>query len=234
MKVVRGESSLLGAGSRGCRGNRCRPPAVALAAGPWYVSGSVGGYFREDATPTTTISNGVIVSPGEVARTFDPGYILNLAVGYRLPARLRAEIELGYADYDADSVTPMAAAPLASNGVTFSRPIGSDLHRYMVTANLFYDLPVEGRFVPYVGGGIGAIHVQAATITYESAAGGRFTSRLAAGDKAVALLEGGVTIAVTDAIAVVPAYRYLRQAGSVGNNGTEVAHVVKLGMRYSF
>jgi opacity protein-like surface antigen len=208
--------------------------AGAQAAGPWYVSGSVGGYFREDATATTTISNGVTTAPGESARTFDPGIILNLAVGYRLPARLRAEVELGYADYGADSVTPMVAAFPTINGVTFGQGSGSNLHRYLATANLFYDLPVEGRFVPYVGGGLGVIHVQAATITYTSAAGGRFTSRLAAGDKAVALLEGGVTIVVTDAIAVVPAYRYIRQAGSVGVNGTEVAHVVKLGMRYSF
>ena len=118
--------------------------------------------------------------------------------------------------------------------MTFGNPTGSHLHRSMVTANLFYDLPLEGRFVPYIGGGVGAIHVQAATVTYQSAAGARFTSRLAAGDKAVAMLEGGVTIAVTDALAVVPAYRYIRQAGTVANNGTEIAHVLKVGVRYLF
>jgi opacity protein-like surface antigen len=205
----------------------------ARAAGPWYVSGSAGGYFREGTTASTTISNGVTAAPGEIARGFDPGYLLNVAVGYRLPARLRAEIEFGYAEYGADSITPASVFP-TSNGITFSHPVGSDLHRIMGTVNLFYDLPVQGRFVPYVGGGLGIIHALQTTITFQSASGGHFTSNLASGDKGVAVLEGGVTIALTDAIAIVPAYRYIRSAGSIHNNGTEIAHVAKLGMRYSF
>ena len=208
--------------------------ANAWAAGPWYLSGSAGGYFREDVTASTTISNGVITAPGDVERSFDPGAVFNIAVGYRLPARLRAELELGYAQYGADTVTPMVAALPTLNGVQFSHPTGSDLRRTMATLNLFYDLPVAGRFVPYVGAGLGAIHVQSATITFVSAAGGRFTSHLASGDDGVVLVEGGVTIAVTDAIAVVPAYRYVRQFGSTSNNGTEIAHVLKVGLRYTF
>lgn len=206
----------------------------AHAAGPWYVAGSAGGYFREDATASTTITNGITTAPGENARTFDPGVLLNLAVGYRFPLSLRAELEFGYAEYGADSATPMVAAFPTLNGVTFSHPTGSDLHRLMGTFNLFYDLPVPGRFVPYVGGGVGIAHVQAATITYHSASGTPFTSRLRSGDKGVGMIEAGVTIGITDSISVVPAYRYIHQAGSVGNNGTEIAHVAKLGMRYTF
>lgn len=206
----------------------------ARAAGPWYVAGSIGGYFREDATGSTTITNGVTTAPAEVARSFDPGALLNATVGYRFPVRLRAEIEFGYAQYGADSITPMVPPFPALNGVTFSHPVGSNLHRLMGTANLFYDLPVAGRFVPYVGGGLGVMHVQPVTIAFQSASGTRFTSRLGGGDKGVALLEAGVTVALTDAIAVVPAYSYIHSAGSVHNNGTEIAHVVKLGMRYSF
>jgi opacity protein-like surface antigen len=208
--------------------------AEAQAAGPWYVAGSVGGYFREESTAPTTFSSGSATAPGEVTRTFDPGVVLNLAVGYRLPAHLRAEVELGYAHYNIDTVTPTVAALPALNGVQFGHSTGSDLQRTMATANLFYDLPVAGCFVPYVGGGLGAIHIQSGTTTSISATGAQLVGHRPSGDDGVALIEAGVTIAVTDAIAIVPAYRYVREFGDVANNGTEIAHIVKLGMRYSF
>jgi hypothetical protein len=63
-----------------------------------------------------------------------------------------------------------------------------------------------------------------------SAAGGRFTSHLASGGDGVAIAEGGVAIAVT----VVPALRYVRQFGGTSNNGTEIAHIRRIGVRYTF
>jgi opacity protein-like surface antigen len=205
------------------------------ATGAWYVSGSAGGYFREDTTASTTIGNGNGgAAAGTVARTFDPGFVLNLAGGYRWPIGLRSEVELGYAQYSTTSVTPMVPVFANVNGVTFNHATGSNLHRMMATANLFYDLPIGGRFVPYVGAGLGAIHVQAATISFTNSAGGTFTSRLGAGNDGVALAEVGVTIAITDGLSIVPAYRYIHEFGGVANNGAEVAHVLKVGMRYAF
>jgi outer membrane autotransporter protein len=48
------------------------------------------------------------------------------------------------------------------------------------------------------------------------------------------LLEAGVSIAVTDKLSVVPAYRYLQIANGQGGFSDDSAHLFKIGLRYSF
>ncbi|MGH7001166.1 MAG: outer membrane protein [Stellaceae bacterium] len=206
----------------------------AQAEGPWYVSGSVGGYFREEATGTETFKSGGVLAPGATAETFDPGIIANLALGHQLPARFRIEAELGYAHYDDQKLNLSNNAFPALNG-DFNPRSGADRSRYMGSINLFYDLPDIGRFVPYIGAGLGGAHGEASRGTFIGDNGVTFTQRFATNFTAgMALAEGGISINIDKNLAVVPAYRYVRFFGFNSSNGPEVAHVAKLGLRYSF
>ena len=86
----------------------------AQVQGEWYVSGSVGGYFRETETGPELITNKVSTTPGTVSASFDPGVTANLDIGHPLPFRLRVEAEMGYTDYAPDKTIPRAARSLRS------------------------------------------------------------------------------------------------------------------------
>lgn len=206
------------------------------AEGPWYVSGSVGGYFREDNNGPDTIHNQVITAPGTTARTFDPGVISNVAVGFKLPFHMRVELEAGYTDYQTAKVNPSSSAFGALNGQDFNHQSGGDRTRYMGTVNVFYDLPPIGWdwFVPYVGGGIGGTHGESTHGRFVDSNNTSFTGAGGQSVRGIALLEGGISISLTDHIAVVPAYRYVRFFADSPSFGDEIAHIAKLGLRYSF
>jgi opacity protein-like surface antigen len=209
----------------------------ARAESPWYVSGSLGGYFREGASGPDTffkIDDPSISSPGTQRESFDPGYIANAAVGYRLLANVRVEAELGYADYMLSTVSPQADTFPQLNGQPFNRQTGGEWSRFTGTINAFYDLPVPGRFVPYVGLGVGGAHGEATTARLVSSTGAIFESLGGSSTRGVMLAEGGVSIALSEHISLVPAYRYLRYFLNASVGGDEAAHIVKLGLRYSF
>ncbi|HEV7910239.1 MAG TPA: outer membrane beta-barrel protein [Methylocella sp.] len=213
----------------------CLGGAAGHAESPWYLSGSVGGYFREGDSGPVTITNHIITAPGTLKESYDPGIIANLALGYRLPARFRVELEAGYAEYQAATVNPSSAPFPTLRGQDFNRQSGGQSRRDMGTVNVFYDLPIAGQFVPYVGGGIGGEHGELTRAVFADANGNRFDQSGGESTRGVAVVEGGVTITLSPAFAVVPAYRYLRIfGGGAGFNASEAAHIVKLGLRYSF
>ena len=95
----------------------------------------------------------------------------------------------------------------------------------------FYDFaPIGGRFTPYVGGGIGASANHRTNGLFKSATGQTFTSSGGASTQGLGLVEGGVSIALSPRWSLVPAYRYVHYF----SGADEVAHVAKVGLRYSF
>ena len=85
--------------------------------------------------------------PGVSAVTYDPGYALNLGVGYKLPGGFRTEIEAAYWRYYAASVSPLStngAFPLL-NGNRLDLVSGGARDQYSATVNAFYDLPLSDR-----------------------------------------------------------------------------------------
>lgn len=247
----------------------------ANADSPWYISGSVGGYFREDdsiaddyfkrifipgpplvlpsssppaaASPPTEII--VVATPrggplssqiptlisarGTTGRSFDPGLTGNVAVGYRLNSRVRLEAELGHAGYNGSSLRPFTtdANFPTLDGRAFMRQSGADYSRFTGSLNTFYDLaPAASRFAPYIGAGIGGSANRRSFAQFLSADGARFTSYGGATPEGFALLEAGLNIAMSKHWTVVPAYRYIHYF----NRGEDLAHVAKIGMRYSF
>ncbi|MFQ1702544.1 outer membrane protein [Loktanella agnita] len=115
----------------------------------WYVSvfagfsniGSIDTVYDED----------------DVANEFDDSYLLGLTVGMTVAPNLRGEIELSYASYESGRIT--------YNGEEFYASSEGDASTTFLMANIWYDLPAAsfGSAVPYIGGGIGAVRLEADT-----------------------------------------------------------------------
>jgi opacity protein-like surface antigen len=96
---------------------------------------------------------------------------------------------------------------------------------------VYYDLPVDGRVVPYLGGGIGYYHGDAATGHSIQANGLPFTELGGSSDNALLLVETGLSIRLDDHWAVVPAYRF--QHLFVDGGPDIDNHTFEIGLRYS-
>ena len=116
--------------------------------------------------------------PGTNTLTFDPGYAVNFGIGYKLPLGFRIEAERGYAHYSLASVSPLSTngAFPALNGNRFTLQSGGGRDQYSAVLNAFYDLPISGWLVPYIGAGAGVNTTYAQTSTFVGPGGGpRFT-----------------------------------------------------------
>lgn len=210
---------------------------AASAQSPWYIIGSAGALLRFDASASGTFSNSRgEKGPGTNTNTYDAGPVVNLGLGYRLPLGFRIEGELGYANYTTASASPLSTngAFPALNGSRLGLQSGGNHDEYTATINAFYDLPIPGRLVPYIGTGIGVAHT-AATDGHFAGPGGspRFTENGSSATNAAILAEVGLTIAVSDRWALVPSYRF-EHLFVTGNAYPNNANIFKLGVRYSF
>jgi opacity protein-like surface antigen len=194
------------------QGKEGRPQAgLYLSLTPCAV-----GSFSVDTTSP-------LLSPGKISTKRGEG--LGAGLGYRY-GDFRVEGELMYGRNDADRVS-------FSGG-------GGDLSGYFDTwgtaVNLFYDIPTDVRFRPYVGAGLGGIILEAHDVTLAgfSPTRGRntlFTYRLMA----------GVSYALTDAWHLLLEYRFLRmggqdyETGGVPLHGDPIQiHAVQTGVRFCF
>jgi opacity protein-like surface antigen len=209
---------------------------TANAESPWYLEGGAGGYFKASKSGADTFHRNATPNvnvPGVDTLKFNPGLMVNLGVGYRVTSHVRVEAEGSYFTYTGDTLHPFTAAPgyPALNGQAFRRQSGDRWTRYAGTVNAFYDIaPIGGRFRPYVGGGVGASANHRSNGLYKSATGQTFTASGGASTQGFGLVEGGVSIALSPHWSVAPAYRYVHYF----SGADEVAHVAKLGLRYSF
>src|SRR6202790_2987778 len=114
---------------------------AALAQSPWYITGSAGAYWRSDASRSTTFTNGFgATSPGTNTTTYDPGPVINLGLGYKLPSGFRVEAELGYAHYSSSSVSTLSTNGVfpSLTGTRLTTSSGSGHDNWSATANAFY------------------------------------------------------------------------------------------------
>ncbi len=209
---------------------------AAMAEGPFYVTGSVGGLWRMDTTNSAAVfSSGATTGPGTNTTTYNIGPTVSLGIGYRLPWSLRVEGEIDYAHFTTASVDPLSTDGTfpGLNGSKLSTNSGGEHNRYVATANVFYDIALRGRFTPYVGGGFGYARADGTAGHFTETNGRAFTENTSTINDPVVLGEAGVTIRLTDSWAVVPAYRYMHifnTSGSVSEND----NIFKLGVRFSF
>jgi opacity protein-like surface antigen len=209
---------------------------AASAQSPWYITGSAGALLRSDASASPRLSNGFgTTGPGTLTATYDPGPVFNLGVGYKLPLGFRVEGELGYAHYSFDSENPLSTdgtfPPL--NGSRLALQSGGGHDQYSATVNGFYDLPIPGWIVPYVGAGFGVERTNSQTAHF-SGPGVQFTSLGSDKTWPVILGEVGVTITLDERWAVVPSYRFEHVFASGAGSVLYNANIFRLGVRYSF
>jgi opacity protein-like surface antigen len=209
---------------------------AAMAEGPWYVSGSIGAYIRQDATSDNVSfwgSSGA-TGYGTNAKTYDPGVVVNAAVGRRVFGPFRVEGELGYANYGVGSVSPhdVTGAIRAFDGRRYNVTSGADSDRYTATVNAFYDFPMFGRLMPYAGVGVGFAHAEESSGRFVIG-NSTFSASSGSDDAAIMLGEIGGAVSLNNSWAIVPSYRFEHYFYS-GNSTEENAHILKLGLRYSF
>ena len=200
----------------------------AKAESSWYLTGSAGAYLREDTQfGTTAVGNPNVT--GSAVRSYDPGLLLSLGVGYKLSHGFRVETEFDFIHF---TVAKTVYGPPFNS---IRHYVGStENSRYVGTLNLFYDLPLDGPVVPYLGAGIGGAHEEGTSATTVDQNGQTFPFVGGSGERGVALIEGGFNVKVSDTLTLVPSYRWMRFFGGSGLNATEAAHIGKISLRYSF
>ena len=112
--------------------------SAALAEGGYF---SFGGGFHLPQDSNITLRRPPTFVPTTNPVTFDTGYILAGALGYKWQSGLRTELELGYRK---STVNDFSGAGATGN----QRVMG-------LMGNLLYDFGELGSINPYVGGGIG-------------------------------------------------------------------------------
>jgi len=209
---------------------------TAAAQNHWYVEGSAGTQLRMDASRSSTFTNlnTGATAPGTDTTTYDPGFVANLGLGYRLPLGFRVEGEVGYAHYSSSSTSPATNGAFpALNGSRLGLQAGGGFDQGSITANAFYDLPISGGLIPYIGGGVGAFLTNAQS-GYFAGPGVRFFTQGGGTSYVVPgiLGEVGLNIAFNANWAVVPSYRFehVFTVSGLANN----ENIFKLGVRYSW
>jgi opacity protein-like surface antigen len=192
---------------------------TASAQNHWYIEGSAGAQLRDDVTRWASFRNILgTTTQGTNTTTYSPGIVANLGLGYKLPLGFRVEGEVGYAHYTASSDTPTANGGFPTlNGTRLTPQTGGGVDQITATANAFYDLPVSGGLIPYIGGGFGGSLTGTQGGLYTSPGG---VSALNVGGSSgyvypVILGEAGMAIAYSTAWAVVPSYRFAHVFNSV-------------------
>lgn len=207
---------------------------AASAQNGLYVTGSLGALMSQDISYNTTFRNALgQSSPGTNTQGFDPGVSAGLGVGYRLPLNLRVEGELGYGSFETTSATPRATGGAFPqlNGRRLDATSAGDNTLFTATAALYYDLPLGGPVVPYIGAGGGYYHLDMGQARYWTGAG-TLTRLRGTQDNGLAMAELGVTWNVSEHWAVAPAYRYEHLFASAPADFD--LHIFKLSGRYSF
>jgi opacity protein-like surface antigen len=182
----------------------------------WYLQGNLTSTWVNDDHYSVSGASGDL-------KYDNPAWGGSAAGGYKLGNGFRLEGEFGYSQFKAKSATV--------NGTSVA--ISSKADVYSLTVNGYYDLVVAPGFVPYVGGGIGVAKIDVGTAT--ATVGG--TTVTAAGRDETDLIafgEIGIAIGLDKNLDVVPSYRYVWLNDGKNGFDDDTAHMLRLGVRYSF
>lgn len=135
--------------------------AFAVTAQAAYETSSSGGFYASgylgaSKTLNETFSDGEApASVTEYGLKSEFGFAAEAAFGWRCQD-MRAELAVGYTENDSDTLTATAAGSAVS---VDNATDGGDGKATTVMLNGYYDFNNETGFVPYVGLGIGFVHL---------------------------------------------------------------------------
>ena len=160
---------------------------------------------------------------------FDTGYGVNAALGYRFRNNLRLEAEFSYGSNKIRELSLLTIATLKATG-TITTLSG--------LLNLYYDIPTNSRFEPYIGAGIGASRLAFENLGFifpgTNISSGGFTDSTTV---LVYQLRAGVAYNIDSKTAITLGYRYFNVT-SQSVSGLEFDgigfHNIELGLRYWF
>lgn len=153
----------------------------------------------------------------------DTGWAAVPSIGYRHSSGIRTELELGYRKNDVDSISG------ASNS-------SGEIKAKSVMLNLLYDVKTNGRFSPYIGGGVGIANVRYDNVNPVGIGG--ITDK-----DDVFAYQGmaGLSYAVNDAVELAAEYRYfatrdpdLRTSAGLAVESKYETHAALVGLRWNF
>jgi opacity protein-like surface antigen len=205
------------------------------ALSPWYIQGSIGGFFNQEVSGPETFfkqNNRQITATGTDRVDFSPGPIGSFAIGYNLMEEIRVETEFDFAFYNLNSIHAFTTNPNFPDldGSRLTRQSGAQRSRFIGTLNAFYDFPISYGLVPYVGGGLGVAHISGSDGLFSGTNVTDFLETGVSRTTGVGFVEAGISFPVTDQISIVPAYRYMHFFAG----GTQAAQIGKIAVRYRF
>ena len=148
-------------------------PHAQAADSPWYVGFQVPVMFIDDTESKTTGSNMIqgntVPYSAKATSEYKAGFKLAGMVGYRLGGNLRVEGELFFARARVDKQT---YANIVSAGnpvpVKVNVPISGSASQTGAMANVWFDIPLDSDWTPYIGGGFGLIRVDQGDLKYDA------------------------------------------------------------------
>ena len=201
--------------------------SAANASTGWYMSLGAGANWLNDSDWVVT---GTTTSAGRTEH--DTGFAILGSVGYDW-GRWRAEFEVAYRDNDIKCNTTSGNACALASPSTYAI---DGVWEFSQMVNVFYDIPISGRFSASVGAGVGGVLVVA-----DPAIAGFSDTRPHWDDYVVAgQLIGQVAYDLTDRWQVYADYRYLladdaespfpQRGGTASWEKSD--HTVMLGLRF--
>lgn len=135
----------------------CTSPAHAEtraddgALSDWYVAVTGFHAMPRDSDTSRPIDVGRLTGAAEYGNSA----AFSAAVGRRVVANVRLELELGYSPVDVEAMTGLRV-----DGRLVDAPYGltGDSHVWTLTLAASYDVPMQGPLRPYVGAGVGVAH----------------------------------------------------------------------------
>jgi opacity protein-like surface antigen len=158
----------------------------------------------------------VIVDSHEAALhgEIDNGFLFGGAIGTQLTENLRAEIEVSHARLDTETDVEYYVRHGGGGGTGYSASDEDRLRELFILANFWFGFPISEMFSPYLGGGIGAAHVDAEFgvqpfAVNDTAPPPTFSASLEADSWNFAYqLGAGVLIGLSENIAIDLGYRF--------------------------
>lgn len=155
----------------------------------------------------------------------DTGYAVIPSIGYRFGNGLRSELEFGYRKNDVD-------------GVSGSTSGSGEIKARSAMLNLLYDVNMNGRVSPYIGGGIGYAKVRYDGVQPVGVPGiGVNDSDRVFAYQGIA----GLSYALSNAVELAAEYRYfatrdpdMRTSGGTSVETEYKSHAALVGLRYNF
>jgi len=184
----------------------------------WYISGDVGAAIKSDAATTDTANIlGVSASiSGDLE--FDTGSVVNGAVGYSLGAfRLEGAISYQKNDLGTWNVTSVTAGGTTFSTTAIPVPLKGDISTLGFMINGWYDFDTGTKWVPFIGGGVGAAKIN---IDIESIAG--VATTYDESDTVLAYqLGAGIGYKLTPTVTANLSYRYFGTGDPEFDDGTD-------------